>query len=70
MPVILGESDYEQWLDPGVSGVDVMTLLLPGPDDVIEAVAVGLTVNSPKNTGRSALSLREWKCDGHAAVRG
>ena len=46
MPVILGPSDYDAWLDPSKGGAD---LLRPCPQEWLEAVLVSTRVNSPGN---------------------
>jgi putative SOS response-associated peptidase YedK len=49
MPVILPESAYAAWLDPGVKAPGVLLeLLQPFPAAEMTAVPVGLRVNSPR----------------------
>lgn len=44
MPVILGEGDYESWLDPKTDG---KPLLGPCPDDWLETVMISDRINKP-----------------------
>jgi putative SOS response-associated peptidase YedK len=48
MPVILAKPDFDLWLDPKEESVDRLSpLLVPCPDDLLEAVPVSRAVNSP-----------------------
>ncbi len=49
MPVILGPSAEEQWLDPRASADALRSLLVPYNSEALEAPPVGLWVNNPKN---------------------
>jgi len=50
MPVILGPSDYEQWLDPGFRDTDELKkLLTPAPEDLLETRPVSRHVNNARN---------------------
>jgi len=50
MPVIIAPSDYDRWLDPGVTrSEELISLLRPYPSDRMTACAVGALVNSPAN---------------------
>jgi putative SOS response-associated peptidase YedK len=49
MPAILDEAGRSVWLDPEASPADLQALLLPCPDDELEAYAVSPLVNSPHN---------------------
>ena len=49
MPVILDERDYKAWLDPKTDIETLKTLLVPCPDDVLEAYPVSRAVNRPQN---------------------
>ena len=50
MPVFLGESDYDRWLDPGFRDItQLKSLLEPAPDDLLKMTAVSKRVNSPHN---------------------
>jgi putative SOS response-associated peptidase YedK len=52
MPVILARPDFDLWLDPKEESVDRLTpLLVPSPDDDLEAVPVSRAVNSPAYDG-------------------
>ncbi len=52
MPVILSADDYAAWLDPGNHDTDALaTLLVPAPDDLLDARPVSKRVNSPTNEG-------------------
>jgi putative SOS response-associated peptidase YedK len=55
MPVILGLSAEEQWLDPRASVDALRSLLVPYTTDGMEAHPVGLWVNNPKNDGPKCL---------------
>jgi putative SOS response-associated peptidase YedK len=53
MPVILSELAWDQWLDPRLTDVtNLLPLLRPAPDDLLEAIPVGPLVNSARNQGR------------------
>jgi putative SOS response-associated peptidase YedK len=49
MPVILRVHDLEAWLDPGMEQKEVLALLAPYPDDLMEAYPVSSMVNSSRN---------------------
>ena len=52
MPVILPESAWERWLDPGEHDVDALAaLLVPAPNELLEAYPVSTAVNNARNTG-------------------
>jgi putative SOS response-associated peptidase YedK len=52
MPVILPESAWEQWLDPDEHDVEALSaLLVPAPDDGLEAYPVSTAVNNARNSG-------------------
>lgn len=52
MPVILPESAYQQWLDPGEMTPEALKpLLTPLPADALRMHPVSRAVNSPKNDG-------------------
>ncbi len=46
MPVIVGPEDYARWLDP--KDCDVSDLMVPCPDDWLEAIPVSTNVNNPR----------------------
>ena len=51
MPVILTQVAVGPWLDLATPADWLQELLASAPDDLLEAVAVSKTVNSPKNDG-------------------
>ncbi|MES1989811.1 MAG: SOS response-associated peptidase [Pseudomonadota bacterium] len=51
MPVILAEKDFTLWLDPATPLKDLHALLVPAPDDLMEAFPVSLDVNHVANDG-------------------
>jgi putative SOS response-associated peptidase YedK len=51
MPAILDEAEWEAWLDPSTSPKDLMALLKPAPDGLLEAVPVGTRINTAGNEG-------------------
>jgi putative SOS response-associated peptidase YedK len=55
MPVILGQSAEEKWLDPRASADALRSLLVPYTSAGMEARPVGLWVNNPKNDGPKCL---------------
>jgi putative SOS response-associated peptidase YedK len=55
MPVILGPSAEEQWLDRRASADALRSLLVPYTSADMEAHPVGLWVNNPKNDGPKCL---------------
>jgi putative SOS response-associated peptidase YedK len=55
MPVILGASAEEQWLDPRASADALRSLLVPYASDDMEARPVSLWVNNLKNDGPKCL---------------
>jgi putative SOS response-associated peptidase YedK len=55
MPVILGPSAEEQWLDPRASADALRSLLVPYRSAGMEARPVGLWVNNPKNDSPKCL---------------
>ncbi len=50
-PVILPPSDFDAWLDPQTPVRDAHALLRPPPEDLLEMVRIGRTVNSIRNDG-------------------
>jgi len=49
MPVILSKEDHARWLDPEQRDAgQVADLMVPCPDDWLEAIAVGTQVNNPR----------------------
>jgi putative SOS response-associated peptidase YedK len=56
MPVILGPSNEDAWLDPENRNKESLQLLLkPCPSSWLTAAAVSTLVNSPKNNGPEVL---------------
>lgn len=55
MPVVLGEGDWERWLDPATPLPDAEALLRPAPEDWLDAVPVGPRVNNVRNDDASCL---------------
>ena len=52
MPAILDDDAVDLWLDPGVTDVATLQLVLqPCPDDLLCTHAVSPLVNSPRNEG-------------------
>lgn len=52
MPVLLAASAWDAWLDPENHDVEALAgLLVPAPDDLLEAVPVSHAVGSVKNDG-------------------
>jgi putative SOS response-associated peptidase YedK len=50
MPVVLGEDDWNEWLDPANQELAALEgLLVPAPDEWVEAYPVSTRVNSPRN---------------------
>lgn len=53
MPVILDEKDWDLWLDPAATERELLALLRPAPDDLLEAIPVSTRINSAANDGPS-----------------
>ena len=51
MPVILQKNDLQSWLNHKSSQEELLALLVPCSDEVIEAYPVRSNVNFPKNNG-------------------
>lgn len=51
MPVILDEKDWDLWLDPAATEKELLALLRPAPDDLMEAVPVSTRINRVANDG-------------------
>ena len=49
MPVILKVQDVEAWIDPGSAQSDVLKMLVPYSDDLMEAYPVSNFVNSHRH---------------------
>ena len=56
MPVLLGPESWDAWLDPANDDVDDLArLLVPAPDDLLEAVPVSRAVGNVRNDGPELL---------------
>jgi putative SOS response-associated peptidase YedK len=51
MPVILDEKDWDLWLDPAATERELLALLRPAPEDLMEAIPVSTRINSAANDG-------------------
>ena len=51
MPVILGKENLKTWLDPRVEQKDLLEMLKPCPDSLMEIYPVSHKVNSPRING-------------------
>jgi len=51
MPVIVQPENFATWLDPNAEARDVLPLMRPAADDLLEMVAVSDTVNKATNEG-------------------
>jgi putative SOS response-associated peptidase YedK len=51
MPVILAPEDFDRWLDPATPPKELETLMVPAPDDLLEAIPVSQSVNRVANDG-------------------
>jgi putative SOS response-associated peptidase YedK len=51
MPVILGDMNIAAWLDSGKGQTDLLAMLEPYPESLIEIYPVSSMVNSPRNNG-------------------
>jgi putative SOS response-associated peptidase YedK len=49
MPVILDEKDWDLWLDPAATEKELLALLRPAPDDLMEAIPVSTRINRVAN---------------------
>jgi putative SOS response-associated peptidase YedK len=56
MPAILLPEDESRWVDPGEPGEEELReILIPYPEELMEAFQVSAAVNSPKNKGPEVL---------------
>ncbi|WP_421860033.1 SOS response-associated peptidase [Parvibaculum sp.] len=53
MPVILDEKDWDLWLDPAATEKELLALLRPAPDDLMEAIPISTRINRVANDGPS-----------------
>ena len=51
MPVVLGEADWEAWLDPGLAAGAAKEMLKPCPNDWLSVHAVSRAVSYARNEG-------------------
>ncbi len=52
MPVVLAEEAWDRWLDPALPDLgELQGLLMPAPDDDLEAYPVSRAVNNVRNNG-------------------
>ncbi|MCE9649714.1 MAG: SOS response-associated peptidase [Parvibaculum sp.] len=51
MPVILASDDFDLWLDPAATPKELAALMVPAPDDLLEAIPVSQAVNRVANDG-------------------
>lgn len=61
MPVILGEADWQDWLDPDIPPEAAKTMLRPCPEDWIRTYRVGRAVSVAKNDGAELIAPLEQK---------
>jgi putative SOS response-associated peptidase YedK len=60
MPVVLDEESWDEWLDPANHDLDALgALLVPAPDDWVEAYPVSTRVNSPRNNDAELVAAAE-----------
>ncbi|MEQ9152073.1 MAG: SOS response-associated peptidase [Parvibaculum sp.] len=53
MPVILDEKDWDLWLDPAATEKELLALLRPAPEDLMEAIPVSTRINRVANDDAS-----------------
>ena len=51
MPVIIDPADFDVWLDPGSEGAEVLPLMRPCPEDLLELVPVSARLNNAAHEG-------------------
>ena len=59
MPVILGEADWKDWLDPDVAPEAAKTMLRPCPEDWIQTYMVSRAVSVARNDGAELIAPQE-----------
>jgi putative SOS response-associated peptidase YedK len=60
MPVVLDEESWDEWLDPANHDLDALgALLVPAPDEWVEAYPVSTRVNSPRNNDADLVTQAE-----------
>ena len=59
MPVILPEKDWGLWLDPAATEKELLALLRPAPDDLLEAIPVSTRINRAANDDPSLIERSE-----------
>lgn len=71
MPVILPSGVWDEWLDPASADLDALeALLVPAPDEVLEAFIVSSRVNSVTNEGPELLDPAPPPGDGDPGAQG
>jgi putative SOS response-associated peptidase YedK len=58
-PIILDPRDHDLWLDPGAEPRQIDAMLKPPPDEMLEMVRIGKTVNKVANDGPEVQALFE-----------
>ncbi len=66
MPVILNRKDEDIWVGDSQDTQKLISLLVPYPDDELEAYVVSKDVNSPKNQGESLIKKSAVKVSTNA----
>jgi putative SOS response-associated peptidase YedK len=56
MPVVLTQDAYGRWLDPDAAAEDLVELLAPAPNDLLQAVPLDRAVNSIRADGPGVLT--------------
>lgn len=60
MPVVLDEASWDEWLEPANHDIAALgALLVPAPDDWVEAYPVSTRVNSPKHNDADLVAPAE-----------
>jgi putative SOS response-associated peptidase YedK len=63
MPVVLGDGDIDQWLDPEASPEALKAILRPADEGVLERERVSTRVNNVKNDDPACLVVEEGPLD-------
>jgi putative SOS response-associated peptidase YedK len=58
MPVILTPENVPAWIDPGTMKEDVLSMLHPCPESLLEAYPVSSRVNSPRNNDAKCIERK------------
>jgi len=56
MPVVLTPDAYERWLDPGEEAGNLLPLLAPAPNTLLQALPLGRAVNSARVDGEELIA--------------